>query len=183
MRKTRRQGNVGAMSNPYGIALNRAWTEWASECAVSETTAAALHLLSENRRADEVVAKLKPSEVKLVIDTVQRWPECFPPRALAALEAARSAPAPEPFDRSDRPAHARRPTRPSAAPGSAREHRADLGARTRMEPPGRKFPPPRGCGVAIVSKPSGMSPDQGRCQRLPPVAPRQRCMSSASSCT
>jgi hypothetical protein len=80
------------MSNPYGIALNRAWTEWATECAVSETTAAALYLLSENRKADEVVAKLKPTEVKLVIDTVQRWPECFPPRALAAIEAARPAP-------------------------------------------------------------------------------------------
>ena len=57
MRKTRRQGNVAAMSNPYGIALNRAWTEWATECAVSETTAAALYLLSENRRADEVAGQ------------------------------------------------------------------------------------------------------------------------------
>jgi hypothetical protein len=30
-----------------------------------------------DRRADEIVAKLKPGEVNLVIDTVQRWPECF----------------------------------------------------------------------------------------------------------
>jgi hypothetical protein len=62
------------------------------------------------------VAKLKPAEVKLVVGVVQRWPESFPPRALAAIEAAR------------RPAHARRPTRPSAAPGSAGEHSAHVGA-------------------------------------------------------
>ena len=109
MRKTRRQSNVAAMSNPYGIALNRAWTEWAAKQGVSETIAAALYLISANSNADEVVAKLKPAEVKLVVGVVQRWPESFPPRALAAIEAAR------------RPAHARRPTRPSAAPGSARE--------------------------------------------------------------
>jgi hypothetical protein len=90
------------MGNPYGIALNSAWTAWATECAVPETTAAALYLLSENRRADEVVAKLTPGEVKLVIDTVQRWPECFPARALTALKAARPAPAPEPSGRYDR---------------------------------------------------------------------------------
>jgi hypothetical protein len=80
------------MGNPYGIALNRAWTAWATECALSETTAAALYLLSENRKADEVVAKLKPAEVKLVVGVVQRWPESFPPRALPAIDHGRSPP-------------------------------------------------------------------------------------------
>jgi hypothetical protein len=116
------------MGNPYGIALNRAWTEWATECALSETTAVALYLLSENRKADEVVAKLKPAEVKLVVGVVQRWPESLPPRALAAIEAARPAPAPEPSGRSDRATHARRHTRPSASTRSATEHSADIGA-------------------------------------------------------
>ncbi len=51
--------------------------------------AAALFLLSEKRKADEVVDKLKPSELELVIEVVQQSPECFPPRAFAALQACR----------------------------------------------------------------------------------------------
>jgi hypothetical protein len=35
MRKTRRQGTLRPWGNPYGIALNRAWTEWATECALA----------------------------------------------------------------------------------------------------------------------------------------------------
>ena len=78
------------MSNPYGIALNRAWTEWATECAVSETTAAALYLLSENRKADEVVGKLTQGELEQVIEVVGHQFNCFPRGTLAALEDSRS---------------------------------------------------------------------------------------------
>ena len=49
------------MANPYGITLNRAWTEWAAEQGMSEAVAAALYLISMNMKTDEVVAKLKPS--------------------------------------------------------------------------------------------------------------------------
>jgi hypothetical protein len=52
---------------------------------VSETIAAALCLVSRNRKADEVVVKLTPGEVERVIDIVQRWPDHFPPGTLAAL--------------------------------------------------------------------------------------------------
>ena len=96
------------MANPYGITLNRAWTEWAAEQGMSEPVAAALYLISKNRKTDEVVAKLKPSEVELVVDTVQRWRDCFPRGACAALNESRPAPSPEPSARSDRPTHARK---------------------------------------------------------------------------
>jgi hypothetical protein len=55
----------------YDIALNRAWTEWAAEHGVSETIAAALYLVSRNRKADEVVVKLTPGEMERVIAFVQ----------------------------------------------------------------------------------------------------------------
>jgi hypothetical protein len=38
----------------------------AEQGVVSETIAAALYLISENRKANEVVVKLKPSAVELV---------------------------------------------------------------------------------------------------------------------
>ena len=44
------------MANPFGIALSRVWTEWAAKQGVSETIAAAVYLLSENRRAEEIRA-------------------------------------------------------------------------------------------------------------------------------
>jgi hypothetical protein len=34
--------------------------------------------LSENRKAEEVVDKLKPDELKPVVEVVQQSPECFP---------------------------------------------------------------------------------------------------------
>ncbi len=79
------------MANPYGMTLNPAWMEWALEYGASEPVAAALYLISENRKIDEVVAKLKPSEVELVVDTVQRWPECGPRGVLATLNESRFA--------------------------------------------------------------------------------------------
>jgi hypothetical protein len=80
------------MGNPYDIALNRAWTEWAAEHGVSETIAAALYLVSRNRKADEVVVKLTPGEMERVIAFVQRWPDHFPPGALVALKESRPTP-------------------------------------------------------------------------------------------
>ena len=74
------------MTNPYGITLDRAWTEWAAEYGVSPTVAAALFLMSVHRPAHEVAAKLTACEFKQVIDIVRRWPNNFASGTLAALE-------------------------------------------------------------------------------------------------
>ena len=74
------------MTNPYGITLDRAWTEWAAEYGVSPTVAAALFLISVHRPAHEVAAKLTACEFKQVIDIVRRWPNNFAAGTLAALE-------------------------------------------------------------------------------------------------
>jgi hypothetical protein len=128
------------MANPYGITLNRAWTEWAAEQGMSEAVAAALYLIFMNMKTEEVVAKLKPSEVELVVDTVQHWPDRFPRRAFAALNESRLAPSPEPSTRYDRATHASRPTRPSAAPQAATKCAAELSAQTDDRPCGRQTP-------------------------------------------
>ena len=47
-----------ASTNPYGITLDRVWTNWAAQNGVSETIAAALCLISRNRKVGEVVVKL-----------------------------------------------------------------------------------------------------------------------------
>src|SRR5690242_17176243 len=73
------------MANPYGITLSRAWTDWIAKQGVSETVAAALYLISEGRKADEVVAKLTPGELKRFIEIVQAWPDHFPRGILAAV--------------------------------------------------------------------------------------------------
>ena len=54
--RTPSPGYIGAMANPFGIVLSRLRTEWAAKQGVSETIAAAVYLLSENRRAEEVRA-------------------------------------------------------------------------------------------------------------------------------
>ncbi len=90
------------MGNPYGIALSRAWIEWAAKQGVSETIAAALYLLSENRKADEIVDKLTPGELKQVIDVVGHQLDCFPRGTLAALEDSRPT-SPKPSTRSGPP--------------------------------------------------------------------------------
>ena len=43
------------------LQFSRVWTEWAAKRGVSETIAAALYLLSENRKAEDVVGTL-PAE-------------------------------------------------------------------------------------------------------------------------
>jgi hypothetical protein len=40
--RTPSPGYIGAMANPFGIALRRVWTEWAAKQGVSETIAAAV---------------------------------------------------------------------------------------------------------------------------------------------
>jgi hypothetical protein len=84
-----------ATVNPYGITLDRTWTEWAAKQGLSETVAAALYLISENRKTDEIVIRLTPADIARVINIVQCWPDCFPPDALAALNHSRSVPPPE----------------------------------------------------------------------------------------
>ena len=79
------------MTNPYGITLDRAWTEWAAEYGVSPTVAAALFLISVHRPAHEVAAKLTACEFKQVIDIVRRWPNNFASGTLAALESQKHA--------------------------------------------------------------------------------------------
>ncbi len=96
------------MANPYGIALSRAWTEWAAKQGVSETIAAALYLLSENRKAGEVVGRLTPGELGRVIDVVGHQLDCFPPGTLAALEDCRPT-SPKASARSGPPGTGRNP--------------------------------------------------------------------------
>jgi hypothetical protein len=80
------------MTHPYGITLNRVWTEWATNYGVSSTVAAAVFLISEARPIHEVTAKLAPDEFEQVADIVSRWPDCFPPGTPAALKSRRQTP-------------------------------------------------------------------------------------------
>jgi hypothetical protein len=82
----------GAMGNRYEITLDPVWAKWATEHGVSETVAAALFLLSKKRRAEEVVDRLEPDELKLVVEVVENSPECFPQWTLTALRDSRPTP-------------------------------------------------------------------------------------------
>jgi putative ABC transport system ATP-binding protein len=73
------------MANPFGITLSRAWTDWTAKQGLSETVAAALYLISEGRKADEIVGKLTPGDLKRFIEVLQQWPDHFPRGALAAV--------------------------------------------------------------------------------------------------
>src|SRR6516164_8537260 len=75
------------MSNPYGITLDREWSEWAAKFGASPTVAAALFLISERHPSHEVMAKLTPGEVEQVAKIVRRWPDCFPPASVDALKS------------------------------------------------------------------------------------------------
>ena len=81
------------MSKPYGITLDPAWIAWAAKEKVSETVAAAVLLICQNRPAHEVVAKLTPWEFERVVDIVRRSPDHFPFGTLAALNSPRPIPA------------------------------------------------------------------------------------------
>ena len=45
---------VSAMTNPYGITLDREWNEWAAKSGVSSAVASALLLISRSRPPTEV---------------------------------------------------------------------------------------------------------------------------------
>jgi hypothetical protein len=77
------------MGNPFGITVDPVWAKWAAESGVSETTAAALFLLSKKRKAEEVVDRLKPDELKVVVEVVENSPECFPQGTLTAFQDSR----------------------------------------------------------------------------------------------
>ena len=84
------------MSNLYSITLDPAWTEWAAKEEVSETVAAAVLLICQNRRVQEVVAKLTSGEFERVVDIVRRSQDHFPSGTLAALESRCPIPARRP---------------------------------------------------------------------------------------
>jgi hypothetical protein len=117
----RRSATERATTNPYGIALNRAWTEWAAKQGVSETIAAAVYLLSENRKAEAVVGKLNPSELEQVIDVIGHQPDRFPRGTLAALQDSRPTPPEVSSDPPGAGSHFRGRARLRGAPQSAPE--------------------------------------------------------------
>jgi hypothetical protein len=94
-----------ATTNPYGITLSHVWTDWAAQHGVSETIAAALWLISRNRKVGEVVVKLTPGEMERVVAFVQGLPDRFPPGPSPPSRTA------DPRLRARRPPH---PTPPSA---------------------------------------------------------------------
>jgi hypothetical protein len=75
------------MTNPYGIALDRRWAQWAAAEGVSETITAALQLIAGDRAIDAIAARLAPTELDCVIDIIRPCGEdTFPRGALSALE-------------------------------------------------------------------------------------------------
>jgi hypothetical protein len=57
------------MSNPYGITLDREWTEWVAKAGASPTVAAALHQVSRSRplaRRLSAFGRRSPRERKLL---------------------------------------------------------------------------------------------------------------------
>jgi hypothetical protein len=54
------------MSFPYGIMLDREWSEWAAKVGASPTVAAALFLISGSRPLPEIPAGLTPGELERV---------------------------------------------------------------------------------------------------------------------
>ena len=83
------------MSNPYGITLDREWSEWAAKSGVSSAVASALLLISRSRPPTEVVARLTPGELEQVVGVVGRWPDCFPHGTLAAFKGVRLTRSPD----------------------------------------------------------------------------------------
>jgi hypothetical protein len=130
---------VTAMRNPYGITLDREWSEWAAKFGASPTVAAALFLISARHPPHEVMTKLTLGEVKQVAAIVQRWPDCFPPGSLDALKSRSLKLAQPPsVGVSADPTSKRRPARVSAesfhGPAHTRRFEHAQGAATRLMP-------------------------------------------------
>ena len=127
------------MTNPYGITLDDAWTEWAAEYGVSQTVSAALFLVSESRPLDDIVAKLAPNECEQVIDIVRHWPDHFPRGTLTALEGWRCTLSPGTTAAGVLPDVT--PSQPAArinrSPGRMRQTHAPRPSRPRAEVPQR----------------------------------------------
>ena len=105
------------MSNPYGISLDREWTEWAAKARVSPTVAAALLLISRSRPLPEIVARLTPGELEQIVGVIGRWPDCFPHGTLAALRSLRAT-----MSRPNHQPASRRPGRINAKSLHGRAH-------------------------------------------------------------
>jgi hypothetical protein len=138
---------IPAMANPYGVALDDAALRWAAAESAPESVIAAIYLL-DTRSVDAIVAKLTPAELEQVIKIVGRSPRRYAPGAYEALKEQRyrrsmqrSAAGTPPAEGPNSPAtpirprngstrldDTRRPAGPSAAPWSASEHGADVGA-------------------------------------------------------
>ena len=114
------------MTNPYGITLNRVWTEWATNYGVSPMVAAAVFLISEARPIHEVTAKLAPDEFEQVADIVSRWPDRFPPGTPAALKSRIQTPSPDPPADSVSPDHKTRRRPVGTSPNIASERQAHV---------------------------------------------------------
>jgi hypothetical protein len=87
---------IEAMTNAFGVVVDRAAVRWAPAEGVTETVIAAVLLLNE-MSVDEVVAKLRPGELEQVIKLVGRSPRCSPPGMLDALKRRTLRPAPDPI--------------------------------------------------------------------------------------
>jgi hypothetical protein len=151
-------GYVPAMSNPYGITLDREWAEWAAKAGASPTVAAALHQVSRSRPPPEIVAPLTPGELEWITEIVGRWPDCFPPGALVALKGCTLMPSPQ------RPTDLMSP-QPAAHTSAESSHRYRPYARKRA---GRPFEQLRSATAA--AKP----PDTGNSGTRPGTPPGTR---------
>ena len=87
------------MTNAFAVVLDNEALRWAAAEGVPETVIAAVLLLEEwgiGGGIDEIVTKLRPSELEQVIKLVGRSPSCHPPGTLDALKSRRQALPPEP---------------------------------------------------------------------------------------
>jgi hypothetical protein len=127
------------MTNPYGISLDREWTEWAANIGVSPTVAASLLLICQARPLDEIVARLTPRELEQVAEIVGRCPDHFPPGTLDALKRRSPTSSHEPPSASVSTDQA--PSRLAARASAESPHRHRPNARKRagrpFEHPGR----------------------------------------------
>jgi hypothetical protein len=87
------------MTNAFAVVLDNEALRWAAAEGVPETVIAAVLLLEEwgiGGGIDEIVTKLRPSELEQVIKLVGRSPSCYPPGTFDALKGRRPAPSPQP---------------------------------------------------------------------------------------
>jgi hypothetical protein len=145
-------GYVPATSNPYGITLDREWTEWAADIGVSHTVAAALLLICQGCDPDEIVARLIPGELEQVSEIVGRCPNHFPPGTFDALKSRGLTPSQTPSSASVSTAQA--PSQQVAQTSAESSHRYRPYARKRAD---RPFEHPRSATAAAKPTDTGNS--------------------------